>query len=112
MRNTALPTLLRALSGLVLLCSANAALAQTGQAEAGRALAQANCARCHAIGTTGASPFAGAPAFRDIHRRYPVEQLAEALAEGIGTGHPAMPEFQLDPAQVADFLAYLKTLER
>lgn len=107
-----MPGLLRALSGVFLFCSAHAALAQTGRPEAGRALAQANCARCHAIGTTGASPFAGAPAFRDIHRRYPVEQLAEALAEGIGTGHPAMPEFQLEPAQVADLLAYLRTLER
>jgi hypothetical protein len=28
------------------------------------------------------------------------------------TGHPAMPEFRLDPAQIGDVLAYLKSLER
>ena len=107
-----MPTLPRALTLLVLLISANAALAQEGRPQAGRAFAEANCARCHAIGATGSSPLAPAPAFRDLHRRYPVDQLAEALAEGIGTGHAAMPEFRLEPAQVEDFLAYLRTLGR
>jgi mono/diheme cytochrome c family protein len=41
-----------------------------------------------------------------------VELLQEALAEGIVTGHPSMPQFQLDPGQVQDVIAYLKTLER
>ena len=31
---------------------------------------------------------------RDVHKRYPVENLAEALAEGIITGHPGKPELQ------------------
>jgi uncharacterized protein (DUF433 family) len=44
--------------------------------------------------------------------RYPVEDLAEALAEGITTGHPTMPQFQLDPAQINDLIFYLHTLER
>jgi hypothetical protein len=42
---------------------------------------------------------------------HPVETLGEALAEGIVTGHPTMPEFQLDPDQIHDLLSYLKTLE-
>jgi cytochrome c len=103
---------LRVLSAVVLLCGGPAALARDGRPEAGRGLAQANCARCHAIGRTGGSPFAAAPPFRTIHRRYPVEQLAEALAEGIETGHPAMPEFALSQTQIADLVAYLRTLER
>jgi hypothetical protein len=37
---------------------------------------------------------------------------AEALAEGIVTGHPSMPEFRLDPGQVQDVISYLKSLER
>jgi hypothetical protein len=41
-----------------------------------------------------------------------VEDLAESLGEGIRTGHPTMPEFRLDPGQVGDVIAYLKTLER
>lgn len=92
------------------LLAAPPALAQQGHPAAGRAFAEANCARCHAVGATGASPLAAAPAFRDLHRRYPVEQLAESLAEGIETGHRGMPEFRLEPPQIADFLAYLRTL--
>jgi hypothetical protein len=37
--------------------------------------------------------------------------LQEALAEGIVTGHPTMPQFSFDADQVGDFLAFLKTLE-
>ena len=71
-----------------------------------------HCARCHAIDKISASPLKMAPPFRTLHERYPVESLQEALAEGIVTGHPSMPEFQLDPGQVADVIAYLKSLER
>ena len=28
------------------------------------------------------------------------------------TGHPSMPEFRLDPDQIENLIAYLKTLER
>lgn len=104
-------TLPRMLSALVLLCAASVALALDGNPQAGRTFAETNCARCHATGATGNSPLAPAPAFRDLHRRYPVDQLAEALAEGIGTGHATMPEFQLEPAQISDLLAYLKSLQ-
>ncbi len=71
-----------------------------------------NCSRCHAIDKVSASPLKVAPPFRTLHERYPVDSLQESLAEGIVTGHPAMPEFQLDPGQVADVIAYLKSLER
>jgi len=37
--------------------------------------------------------------------------LEEALAEGIFTGHPAMPEFVLEPEHIGDFIAFLKSLE-
>ncbi len=40
--------------------------------------------------------------FRTLHLRYPVEDLAELLAEGIMTAHRAMPQFQLDSGQIAD----------
>ena len=52
-----------------------------------------------------------APAFRTLHTRYPVENLAEAFAEGFTTGHPSMPEFQLDAAQINDLIAYLKSVQ-
>jgi len=78
----------------------------------GRTFALTNCARCHAIDRVSPSPLAVAPPFRDLHRRYPVETLSEAFAEGIYTGHPTMPAFQLDPDQINDLLSFLKSLER
>lgn len=85
-------------------------LAMEPREQRGLAFAKANCAGCHAIGSSGASALKVAPPFRDLHTRYPVDTLAEALAEGIVTGHPTMPMFQLDNAQIADLIAYLKTL--
>jgi mono/diheme cytochrome c family protein len=87
------------------------AQAQPSRVEKGLKFAQAHCASCHAIGATGASLLGTAPPFRSLHFRYPVENLAEALAEGITTAHPAMPQFQLDVAQIEDLIAYLKSLE-
>lgn len=80
-------------------------------AQRGLVFVRTNCARCHAVGKVGESPLRIAPPFRTLHERYPVESLQESLAEGIVTGHPTMPEFRLDPGQVADVIAYLKSLE-
>lgn len=76
----------------------------------GQALAEKNCAVCHAIGRTGDSPHRGAPPFRVIAARGHVDDLQEALAEGIVVGHADMPEFELAPAQIGAFLTYLKSL--
>ena len=73
---------------------------------------KANCSRCHSIDKVTESPLKIAPPFRTLAQKYPVENLEEALAEGIVTGHPTMPEFQLDPGQIGDVIGYLKTLER
>jgi len=40
-----------------------------------------------------------------------VDNLAEALAEGILTGHPQMPEFAFPPDDVAAIIAYLKSIQ-
>jgi cytochrome c len=80
-------------------------------AQRGRVFVQVNCARCHAIGRVGDSQLSIAPAFRTLHKRYPVESLQESLAEGIVTGHPSMPEFALAPDQIDAVIAYLKSLE-
>ena len=78
----------------------------------GRAFAEQNCGRCHAIGPSGESPNPKAPPFRSLHERYPVENLTEALAEGIRTGHSEMPQFDaFDTEQIDDLIAYLKSLE-
>ena len=87
------------------------ALAASPSEERGKTFALNNCARCHSIDKVSPSPLKIAPPFRDLHKRYPIETLAESLAEGIQTVHPTMPEFRLDPDQIHDLLSYLKTLE-
>ena len=87
------------------------AVAASPDQQRGETFALNNCARCHAIDRVSQSPLKIAPPFRILHKRYPIESLAESLAEGIQTGHPTMPEFQLDPDQIHDLLSYLKTLE-
>ena len=79
---------------------------------AGKAYAQNACGRCHAVGPTGASPVDKAPAFRRLHELYPVDSLAEALAEGIVTGHEGMPEFQLEADEIENLLGYIKSISR
>jgi cytochrome c len=101
-----------ALLCIALALSPLAALGQEGRVQRGMTFAQTNCSQCHAIGRFGDSPIPEAPPFRTLHTRYPVEDLAEAFAEGITTGHPSMPQFQLDPAQINDLLAYLKSIQR
>ncbi len=79
----------------------------------GQALAQAQCAQCHAIGRVGESPTLAdgtqPPAFPAIAARYDVWGLQEALAEGIMVGHEQMPEFALEPDQIGDLLTYMDT---
>jgi len=81
-------------------------------AQRGLVFVRTHCAQCHSIDKLSPSPLKVAPPFRTLHERYPVENLQESLAEGIITGHPSMPQFRLDPGQVADVITYLKTLER
>jgi cytochrome c len=96
---------------LLALMLTTSALAASPSEQRGRTFALNNCARCHSIDKVTESPLKIAPPFRTLHKRYPVETLAEAFAEGIQTGHPTMPEFRLDPDQIHDLLSYLKTLE-
>jgi len=93
------------------LLSLSPAAAASPDEQRGKTFALNNCARCHSVDKVTPSPLKIAPPFRTLHNRYPIETIAEALAEGIQTGHPTMPEFQLDPDQIHDLLAYLKTLE-
>jgi mono/diheme cytochrome c family protein len=101
-------TLRQALVTLMLLTPA---LAAPSDVQRGKAYASRHCGRCHSIDLVSKSRLKAAPPFRTLHTRYPVESLAEALAEGISTGHPAMPSAELSPDQIHDLLAFLKTLE-
>ena len=78
---------------------------------AGKAFAEANCSPCHAVGADGDSPRDGAPRFRELTRNYPIESLEEALAEGIVTAHPDMPQFEMSPDEIGALIAYLQSIQ-
>jgi cytochrome c len=87
--------------------------AQTsGPVARGRAIAQENCGRCHDLTRTGKSPNALAPPFRTLMTKYSVDQLEEALAEGIVVGHSEMPEFAFEPRDISDLLTFVRSLAR
>jgi mono/diheme cytochrome c family protein len=83
----------------------------TAQQRRGEALLARLCAGCHAIGRTGVGPHPEAPLFRALSRRYKIEALEEALAEGLISGHPDMPEFQFTAQEVGDVVAYLNAIQ-
>jgi cytochrome c len=91
---------------------ATAASAQErAQRQRGEILVHRYCAGCHAVEPTGDSPNAAAPPFRELHRRYSIDNLAEALAEGMLVGHPAMPEFEFQPNDIQAIVSYLKSIQ-
>ena len=92
-------------------CTGESALAQAPAAQRGLAFVRVHCAQCHSTDKGGESPLAIAPPFRTLHRKFPIESLRRRLAEGIVADHPTMPQFRLEPDQIADVIAYLQTLE-
>jgi mono/diheme cytochrome c family protein len=87
------------------------ARAQTTPEARGQALVADHCGRCHAVGAVGDSPNPQAPPFRRLHERFPVENLAEALVEGLRVGHTQMPQFQFSEQDAGDIIAYLKSIQ-
>lgn len=90
---------------------ASAASPALSLTEQGRAFVTARCSTCHAVERGGDSPVAEAPAFRTLSARYPLENLAEGLAEGLYVGHPVMPEFELTPEEVDAVIAWIGSIQ-
>jgi len=105
---------LTALAALAVMAATSAMADSPGDAasiQRGSDLVQNDCSMCHAVGTAGESPNPLSPRFRDLHERYPVEDLAEALSEGIMVGHRQMPQFRFAPDEVRDIIAYLQSIQ-
>ncbi len=77
----------------------------------GRAIAEAQCAGCHAIGEFGESPNPDAPVFRTVLSRYRADVLEEELINGIRVSHP-MPDFQFNPQGADALIAYLRSVQQ
>jgi mono/diheme cytochrome c family protein len=93
------------------LATASAVAAEKDLTDKGEVLVKENCSRCHAIGKEGNSPHPEAPPFRTLSSRYPVEDLSESLAEGIVSGHPDMPIFVFNAADVEAIIDYLNSIQ-
>ena len=90
------------------------AQASNGDPARGHAFARQYCSKCHSVEAHKLkSPVAEAPPFATFSRYWPLEDIEEALAEGIMVGHNKypMPVFQLGPDEIADLISYLRTIQ-
>ena len=85
--------------------------AEKSLVDKGEVLVRKNCSPCHAIGKKGDSPHKEAPPLRTLSAKYPIDDLAESLAEGIVSGHPDMPIFVFGPHDVEAVIQYLESIQ-
>jgi cytochrome c len=97
--------------GLVAMFAANVNAQDTARQRQGQSLVANKCSSCHAVGRFGESRNPKAPAFRTLHERYPIESLAEALAEGTISGSPDEPEFTFSGREVGAIISYISMIQ-
>ncbi|MFZ1990074.1 MAG: cytochrome c [Alphaproteobacteria bacterium] len=100
--------------GIASFSISTAAHADDGDPKRGHVIAKKYCSPCHAVeAKQEKSPVADAPPFRTFASKWPLEDIEEALAEGIMVGHEGvqMPVFELDPPAIADLIAYLRSIQ-
>ncbi|WP_404425771.1 c-type cytochrome [Thalassospira australica] len=90
---------------------------ERGDIARGKAIAEQACLRCHMefAGDPYPDPaITTAPPLASFGQRWPIENLEEALAEGITVSHDqlTMPEFTFTPETIADLLAYMDDLSQ
>lgn len=91
--------------------SGQQSIAQDKQMELGEAIVRGSCAACHALNSDQTGPHPQAPSLARLAQSYPVALLAEALAEGIMTGHADMPVFEFDAESVDHIITYLESIQ-
>lgn len=77
----------------------------------GRAIAERECASCHALDQSTLSARADAPPMRDLLTRYDQDVLANDLIEGIKLGHADMPQFDFNVLAADALVAYLRSIQ-
>ena len=80
-------------------------------AVAGKALVETNCAALPRDRGDRHQQSSRRTGVSNAVTAIPDRSLAEALAEGISTGHPDMPEFVASPQQIDAILAYVGSLQ-
>jgi mono/diheme cytochrome c family protein len=99
------------LAGCMASTSAEQAEESQAQIADGRAIAQRECATCHALDRSAVSPRADAPPMRDLLARYDKDVLANDLIEGIKLGHQDMPQFDFNVIAADALVAYLRSIQ-
>lgn len=95
------------ISATLLTLIAGSALS-AGNPEQGRRLAERWCASCHLVGPGQRQASADVPTFASIARR---EDLSESLLAAFLTApHPPMSNLNLSRQEIADVLAYIRSL--
>lgn len=96
---------------LILLGTAAARGEEPGDAVAGRAYAEAVCARCHAVlPNETASPASDATPFETIANTSGM--TGTALAVWLQTSHPTMPNLVLKKDDIHNVIAYILSLKQ
>jgi cytochrome c len=98
-----------ALAGLTM--ASSQVHAQPAAANFGETVARRNCSQCHAIGEMGDSPNAKAPRFRELHKRFVVNDLHDRLLEQMMSRHTDMPQFRLSMEELVGLVAYMKSIQ-
>jgi len=96
---------------LVAAMLAGGAAAQPDDTQRGRRLATEMCGQCHAVGSTGTSPRAGAPAFRELDRRLDLDAFVDRLRDGLQSNHADMPIFRFSRQDARAIVAYLRSIQ-
>ena len=86
------------------------ALAQDADIEAGAAYANKVCAACHAVlPNEQLSPLPQAPTFQSVADTPGMTELA--LTVWLQSSHPTMPNIVLEPDDMRNVVAYIRSLE-
>jgi mono/diheme cytochrome c family protein len=98
-------------AGATLLVSVNSGSAQDADIAAGEAYAERVCAACHAVlANENMSPLPQAPTFQSVADTPGMTELA--LTVFLQSSHPTMPNIVLQPDEMRNVVAYIRSLER
>jgi cytochrome c len=97
--------------GFVAMFAASAHAQETTGQRQGQIIVSNKCSSCHAVGRFGESRNPKAPPFRTLHERYPIESLAEALAEGTISAASDEPEFNFSGSEVGAIISYISMIQ-